>query len=349
MPAANPTRPFPYNPFWPIYDNLRIMLRSRPLAVAVVGIAFFTFVVAYMRAVMYMHGQTRNPPWNELDTSLVVGTVMFGLGLGSPLAGVLSSGKVELGLVPFGGIGMILILAVGSFVLGSTAALIACLIVVGFCTGFYLVPLYTLLQFRAPKQSKGDLLATSNIINVIGAMAASGLFAVLLNLANWSGITPTIQPVEDFRGRLVSVERDNHGHITKFQVEGRPEYVAGDNLVIKRREGYEVPLVAGSEIVLGKYQMERQGKLTEHILIQLRRKSNPTDARPAAYHWISVSRCRGDDPLHPIFVAAALARSIFAHVDLDPARCRKPSDHGRRARASADLGPGHLGDERGQL
>ncbi len=268
MPAANPTRPFPYNPFWPIYDNLRVMLRSRPLAVAVVGIAFFTFVVAYMRAVMYMHGQTRNPPWNELDTSLIVGTVMFGLGLGSPLAGFLSGGKVELGLVPFGGIGMVFVLAIGSFILGSNAALIVCLILVGFCTGFYLVPLYTLLQFRAPKQSKGDLLATSNMINVVGAIAASGLFAGLIAMANWSGITPTIQPREDYRGKLVAVERDGHGHITRFQVEGRPEYVAGDDLVIKRREGYEVGLEKGTEVVLGTYRMERQGKLIDHILIQ---------------------------------------------------------------------------------
>ena len=61
MPAANPTRPFPTNLFKPLVDNLRLLLRSRPLALAVLGIAFFTFMVAFMRGTMYMHGETRNP------------------------------------------------------------------------------------------------------------------------------------------------------------------------------------------------------------------------------------------------------------------------------------------------
>src|SRR5262249_35947401 len=39
MPAANPGRPFPRNLFRPLIDNLKIMIRSRPLALAVLGIA----------------------------------------------------------------------------------------------------------------------------------------------------------------------------------------------------------------------------------------------------------------------------------------------------------------------
>ena len=49
-------------------------------------------------------------------------------------------------------------------------------ILIGFFTGFYLVPLFTLLQHRAPKTSKGDMIATSNFINVTGAILASVLF-----------------------------------------------------------------------------------------------------------------------------------------------------------------------------
>src|SRR5262245_3317297 len=41
MPAANPGRPFPRNLFRPLGDNLRVLIRARPLALAVLGIAFF--------------------------------------------------------------------------------------------------------------------------------------------------------------------------------------------------------------------------------------------------------------------------------------------------------------------
>ena len=65
MPAACPERLFPTNLFKPLVENLKVMFRSRPLALAVLGIAFFIFMVAYMRASMYMHGETRNPRWDE--------------------------------------------------------------------------------------------------------------------------------------------------------------------------------------------------------------------------------------------------------------------------------------------
>ena len=47
------------------------------------------------------------PRWDEAKTSDVVGMVALGIGLGSPLVGFLSGGKVELGLVPLGALGMI--------------------------------------------------------------------------------------------------------------------------------------------------------------------------------------------------------------------------------------------------
>ena len=74
------------------------MWKSRPrtLRLAVTGIAFFTFVVAFMRAAVYMLGESQNPRWDELKTSAVVGTVALGIGLGSPLAGWLSGRRVEL-------------------------------------------------------------------------------------------------------------------------------------------------------------------------------------------------------------------------------------------------------------
>jgi acyl-[acyl-carrier-protein]-phospholipid O-acyltransferase/long-chain-fatty-acid--[acyl-carrier-protein] ligase len=54
MPAANPHRPFPTNLFKPLWINLKAMWTSRPLRLALMGLAFFTFLVAYMRSTVYM-------------------------------------------------------------------------------------------------------------------------------------------------------------------------------------------------------------------------------------------------------------------------------------------------------
>jgi len=192
LPAASPERPFPVNQIKPLVENLRLMFRSRPLALAVLGIAFFVFMVSYMRASMYMHGETRNPRWDEEKTSLIVATVALGVGLGSPLAGYLSGGKVELGLVPLGCVGMIVALLISAVAIEHTGMLVVALIMIGFFSGFYMVPLYTMLQQRAPKKSKGELVATSNFINVTGAIAASILFAVLVYLSQVTRLTPPV-------------------------------------------------------------------------------------------------------------------------------------------------------------
>jgi MFS family permease len=220
MPPANPQRLFPRNLLKPLLDNLRLMVRSKPLALSVLGIAFFIFMVAYMRSTMYMHGQTRNPRWDEFKTSLIVATVALGVGLGSPLAGFLSGGKVELGLVPLGAVGMIAGALVAAFTIHLDTGLILSLIVLGFFSGFYMVPLYTLLQHRAPKTSKGDLIATSNFINVTGAIAASLLFYLLVLGAHATGLAPEV-PQKDriAEGVLAARPEYKHGRPVKVVVE----------------------------------------------------------------------------------------------------------------------------------
>ncbi|MCS7046703.1 MAG: MFS transporter, partial [Gemmataceae bacterium] len=214
LPAANPHRPFPVNLFKPLWHNLKVLLKAKPLALSVLGIAFFIFMVAYMRQTMYMHGETRNPRWDEFTTSLVVAAVALGVGLGAPLAGQLSGGKIELGMVPLGCLGMIAATVVAGIFINHTAVLVAALIVIGFFSGFYMVPLYTLLQHRAPKTSKGDLVATSNFINVVGAMAASLLFYFSVLGARWLGVSPEVAQTDRFAvGVLVDEPVFDNGHL----------------------------------------------------------------------------------------------------------------------------------------
>src|SRR5713226_3390771 len=301
MPAANPTRPFPTNLFKPLWLNLRTLLRSRPLALAVLAIAFFTFMVAFMRGTMYMHGETRNPRWTELHTSIIVGVVALGVGLGSPLAGFLSGGKVELGLVPLGAVGMILSLVFVAFTLDNETALVGCLVSIGFFTGFYIVPMFTLLQHRAPKASKGDLLATSNFVNVVGAISASVLFEGLVLSAGWVGITQSVQPKEVARGTLVKLDsssrpgafevlREDGTIFEKSSMQVSNEQGPVDRRIIETKGSLQPATDEqdGTEVIVGHYELVRQGHPVHYFRIQ-----------PAT------------DPLDPVHNKEPLTRALF--------------------------------------
>jgi MFS family permease len=281
MPAANPDRPFPKYLYKPLWENLRVLLRSRPLAFAVMGIAFFTFIVAFMRATVYMHGESQVPRWSESHTSLIVGMVALGIGLGSPLVGFLSGGKVELGLLPIGSLGMIAATVVAALSLAWTPGLIGGIILIGFFTGFYIVPLFTLLQHRAPRTSKGDSIATSNFINVTGAILASLVFFAMDWAARQSGLATKLEQ-RDVLNRQHEVLVREVKQIEKK--EGRPHRVVlgrrertieeSDTDVIEVRnntliDAFRTPLRPGDRVVESRYTL---GGVTHH---RLRREGEP--------------------------------------------------------------------------
>jgi MFS family permease len=254
MPAANPGRPFPPYVFKPLVANLIQMFRSRPMVLSIIGIAFFTFIVAFMRSTVLMYGESHVPRWTDLETSLVVGMVAVGIGIGSPLVGYLSGGKVEVGLVPIGSICMAVAAGVAAYfvLIRDVSGLIVCIILIGLFTGFYLVPLYALLQNRAPKTSKGDWVATSNFVNVTGAIAATGLFSLMFQAAVLSGLAPKLPTHDVLTGALGRVEGERD----------RPTWVdvGGKRLPDEDAPGVvdrvRTSLKAGDKVKVAEYQLE---------------------------------------------------------------------------------------------
>jgi acyl-[acyl-carrier-protein]-phospholipid O-acyltransferase/long-chain-fatty-acid--[acyl-carrier-protein] ligase len=214
LAAADPDRQLSTNLWQPIFANLAILRRSRPLSLSIMGIAFAAFLTLFLRQTLLYEGEitkemqtvqqrinqlqtpaeaTPAPPAGrsifgfhiaslrreeqaELRVTLLIAMVGFGVGLGSLAAGYLSGHKVELGLVPLGACGMILFSAVPAVIARETWIVVACLFLIGVSAGFYIVPLYTLLQKRAPKEAKGNLIAASNFLNVVGGILAVGGF-----------------------------------------------------------------------------------------------------------------------------------------------------------------------------
>ena len=229
MKPANPDRKFPgWNPlklYAPLVTDLKMLFQLSSRRMALCSIAFFTFMTVYMRGVMYMHGESQNPLWSELKTSLVVASVALGIGIGSPLAGFLSGGKIELGMVTVGTLGMALFSAIGAIcvLLHSSIGditLIISLMAIGFFSGFYVLPMYTMLQFRAPKGGKGSTIAASNFLNVTGAIVASFLFWALQNGMHAAGLAPEVptKEVPGAKGFLYRLEPPGSIEIDGFEL-----------------------------------------------------------------------------------------------------------------------------------
>lgn len=170
---------------------------NKSVYLSILGISWFWFfgsamtlqIPAYTRDIM--HG-------NEVITTGLLAAFAIGVGIGSLLCERMSDHKVELGLVPFGSIGLSVfaidlyfaqpvassthVNSIAEFLArpGSWRVLID-LCLIGAFGGFYSVPLYALIQQRSRRQHLSRIIAANNIINAIFMVAASLLSIALLS------------------------------------------------------------------------------------------------------------------------------------------------------------------------
>ena len=128
-------------------------------------------------------------------SGLPLATFGIGIGLGSVLAGKFSHAKVEVGQIPLGAVGLTLgLLLLGTVSPGLTGTLLG-MGWLGFSSGFILVPINALIQWRAPQDRRGAVIAFGNIFVfggvVVGSLGAWMLSSVGLNatgILNAAGI-----------------------------------------------------------------------------------------------------------------------------------------------------------------
>lgn len=165
-------RKFEINGFKDVARSLREIKKDNNLFLALVAAAYFWFVGAFFQMNVLLYSRQLLLV-GEQGTSLILFCLALGLGLGSILAGFVSEGKVELGLVPIGGIG----LSVFSFALGiwheSLAVSSFLVFALGLCGGFFIVPLNAYIQKQSPNGSRGRFLAAANFVSNIAMIFAS--------------------------------------------------------------------------------------------------------------------------------------------------------------------------------
>lgn len=162
----------------------RTIRRRRGLWLAVIGSAWFWAIASLLAPVVVTYSTTRLG-LDEAVSGLPLAVFGIGVGVGSVLAGKLSRGKVEVGLAPMGALG----LGLGTLVFGlwlpgevGTYVLLGFL---GVSSGLLVVPLNSLIQWLAPADRRGSVIALSNVLVGIGMIVGN---LAGLSLAQFLGL-----------------------------------------------------------------------------------------------------------------------------------------------------------------
>jgi len=185
VPPADPTRTFRANPIGDLWAQGALIRQDRVLWLAVLGNTYFWFLGALLTANIVFYGSDVLRI-NSTRTGILQAAVAIGIGLGSLMAGYLSGGKVEYGLIPLGSLGMtafgILLAAPGL----SFVQVLALLGALGFSAGFFAVPINALIQHRPDPKEKGGIIGAANLLSFVGIGGASGVYYLFQHVLHLS-------------------------------------------------------------------------------------------------------------------------------------------------------------------
>ena len=198
IPPAAPPAPalrINANPFTETWRCIQFAREKESVFLSIMGISWFWLFGALFLAQFPAYAKTVLGG-SETSVTVLLATFTFGVGVGSLLCEKLSAGRVELGLVPLGSIGMTVfaldfalasprvpsLVPLGAPALlemASTWRLLADLALLGVFGGFFIVPLYALVQQRSNPEHRARIIAANNIMNalfmVVGAFAAASI------------------------------------------------------------------------------------------------------------------------------------------------------------------------------
>jgi len=190
-PATAPDLEFNFNAAGETVRVMRYVGRNRTVFNAVLGISWFWFFGTVFTAQLPGYTQVFLGG-GESVLNLTLALFSVGVGVGSLLCERLSGHKVEIGLVPFGSIGMTVFavdlyfarplastlhgLGMGGFLMAPGSwRLVLDLTLIGLFAGLYIVPLFALVQSRTERSELSRVIAGNNILNALFMVLAAGL------------------------------------------------------------------------------------------------------------------------------------------------------------------------------
>ena len=195
--AADPALSVNWNVWTETWRIVSFAREKQSVFLSILGISWFWF---------YGSAITLQIPAYTLDilngseeiTTVLLAAFAIGVGIGSLLCERMSDHRIELGLVPFGSIGMSLfavdlffaqpqmhvipVNTIPEFLARSGSwRILADMGMLGAFAGIYSVPLFAMMQQRADRQYLSRIIAANNIINAIFMVAAALLALATLN------------------------------------------------------------------------------------------------------------------------------------------------------------------------
>ncbi|MBK7563219.1 MAG: MFS transporter [Propionivibrio sp.] len=196
-PAPEPTLKINPNPITETWRNIGFARENRTVFLSILGISWFWLFGALLLA--QFPAYAKNVLGGTVTcVTLLLGIFTLGIGIGSLLCERLSSKQVEIGLVPFGSIGLTVFgldlafaspatppasaLSIMPFLMAEgTIRILFDLFAIGLFGGFFIVPLYALMQIRSEASHRARIIAANNIVNALFMVVGAGAAAVLLS------------------------------------------------------------------------------------------------------------------------------------------------------------------------
>ena len=205
IPLASPTAPdlrINFNPFTESWRTFRLCMKQRAVFNSVLGISWFWFFGTALTAQLPVYAETQLGGGSALYL-LTLGVFSVGTGIGSLLCEKLSGRTVEIGLVPLGAFGLSafgidLYFArpgiaphagldlMGFLHAAGSLHILADLTLIGVFGGFYLVPLFALVQSRTSRNELSRVIAGNNILNALFIVSAAVFGIVAISVLHWS-------------------------------------------------------------------------------------------------------------------------------------------------------------------
>lgn len=201
--AAEASLIIDWNPIRETWRNFSAIRGNRTVLLSILGISWFWLYGALFLSQLPDFTKTVLGG-GEATVTAMLAIFSVGIGLGSLLCERLSGRKIEIGLVPFGSIGMTLFGVDLYFASGyvqqtpidsvwtlftqpAYLRVAMDLLLTGVFGGFYIVPLYALIQSRTQRSHISRVVAGNNILNAlfmaIGALAAIAMIKLGLSVS----------------------------------------------------------------------------------------------------------------------------------------------------------------------
>ncbi|KRB03426.1 MFS transporter [Lysobacter sp. Root690] len=200
--AGEPDLKIQWNPIPESVKIMRMTRRQPAVRNSVLGVSWFWFVGTVLTSQLPGYALT-NLGGDPTLYIFALALFSIGTGVGSMLCERLSARTVEIGLVPLGafGISAFMIdlyfartgaatatgLDVAAFVRGAGSwRIMIDLVGIGLFAGFFVVPLFALIQNRSPKNELSRVIAGMNIQNAAFIVSAAVLGVVVQRFLHWT-------------------------------------------------------------------------------------------------------------------------------------------------------------------